>query len=203
MKRPKMKSLASRRVGRAALVLGMSGGLLLAAAGVAEAAVGNDPGAVQLSEQTGSTNDTPTWHTTDACPAGFTGSAVFLAIFPGSGNERISPVVASVAASTGFSGTLFENIGLIQSDSGVANGGTQELAVQCWSGASTTGNSTFAQDLFITYSADGTTFSTSGSGTTVPVGEIGGPIIAGLAAIGLVGLQVRRRRSRRMQASQV
>jgi len=173
----------SLRAGRAALVLGAAGGTLLVA-GCSGASVAQDSatpataagasttagastgtaaraGGVTLSAASGSTSSTPTWSTTGPCPAGFTGSAVFYAIFPAGGDERISPVVASVASA--FHGTLFENIGLIQSDSRVANGGTQELAVQCWSGASTTGHSEFVQGLFITYSADGKTYKISAS----------------------------------------
>jgi len=197
MNLPKLKRLATRRLGRTAMVLVVAGGTLLAAEGVAQAAVGTNPGAVQLSATSGATTAKPTWSTTVACKAGFQGSAVFREVHSdGVSTNSISPVVNGTAAP--FSGTLQATIAQIQAAGGIPNGGTQELVVICFSGASLTGTSDPEMNLFITYSADGTTY-TTGS-TQVPIGEIGGIVFAGLAAIGLVVMQLRRR-SRRTQPS--
>ena len=67
----------------------------------------------------------------------------------------------------------------------------------CFSGASETGTSDNEMDTFVTYNSDGT-YTSSGT-QPVPVGEIGGIALAGLAAIGLGFMQFRRLRSRRQQ----
>jgi len=197
MNLPKLKRLATRRFGRTALVLVVAGGMFLAVEGAAEAAVGTNPGAVQLSATSGATTAKPTWSTSVACAAGFQGSAVFREVHSdGVSTNSISPVVNGTAAP--FSGTLQATIAQIQGAGGIPNGGTQELVVICFSGPSLTGTSDPEMNLFITYSADGSTY-TTGS-TQVPIGEIGGIVFAGLAAIGLVVMQLRRR-SRRTQPS--
>jgi uncharacterized protein (TIGR03382 family) len=189
---PKLKSLTIG-LGHTALVLGVVGGLV-AGGEAAQAAVGNNPGAVNLNPTTGPTSSTPTWATTVGCNAGFQGSAVFRAVTSSGTTFSISGATNSVTAA--FQGTLQSDIGTIQTVTGIPNGGTTELVVICFSGPSLTGNSDPEMDIFITFSADGSTYSTSTSNTTVPIGEIGGPIFAALAAIGLVVMQFRRRRRR-------
>jgi len=196
----RLKSLKVERFGRRALLLGvaaaMVGGSMLVA-GAAQAAIGKNPGAVQLSATSGATTAKPTWSTTVACAAGFQGSAVFREVHSdGTSTNSISPAVNGTAAP--FSGTLQATIAQIQTAGAIPNGGTQELVVICFSGPSLTGTSDPEMNLFITYSADGSTY-TTGS-TQVPIGEIGGIVFAGLAAIGLVVMQLRRR-SRRTQPS--
>src|SRR5579862_727042 len=77
----------------------------------------------------------------------------------------ISQVVDSSAeALTGpFNGALQASIARIKSVGGIANGGAQELVVQCTSSLGDTGNVQDDMDLWITYSADGTAYSTSGT----------------------------------------
>jgi hypothetical protein len=191
---PKLKS----QFGRTAVVLGLAGGMLGGfGAAAAQAAVGSEPGDVSLSPASGPTSGTPTWSTTVGCNSGFQGSAVFRIVTASGGTFSISPGVASVAAP--FSGTLQDPISLIQSVAGTPNGGTAELVVYCFSGASLTGTSDPEMSTFLTFSADGSTYSTSGT-QQVPVGEIGGLVFAGLAAVGLVWMQFRRR-ARRAQAT--
>jgi hypothetical protein len=189
---PKLKS----RLGRTALVLGVAGAMLGGFAGVAHAqGVGSEPGDVMLVPANGSTSSTPTWSTTQGCNSGFQGSAVFRIEEPSGGTFSVSPVVASPTAA--FSGTLQDPINIIQEVAGVPNGGTAELVVYCFSGQSLTGTSDPEMSTFITFSSDGSQYTTS-STSQVPVGEIGGLVFAGLAAIGLVWMQLRRR-SRRTQ----
>lgn len=197
MNSPKLKSLATGRFGRTAVVVALSGGILVGSAGAALAGtVGTEPGAVQLVPSTGATSSKPTWTTSVACNPGFQGSAVFREVHAdGVTTNTISPVVNGTSAP--FSGTLQAAMTTIQSLGGIATGGTQELVVICFSGASTTGTSDPEMDIFVTYNADGT-YSTS-STQPVPVGEIGGIALAGLAAVGLGWMQFRRLRSRRQQ----
>ena len=193
---PKLKS----QFGRTVVVLGLAGGMLGGfGAAAAQAAVGSEPGDLNLSETTGSVNDQPTWSTTVGCKTGFTGSAILKIIEPDGTTFSISPAVPSVTAA--FSGTLQDTISNItQLPPGIAPGTTAELVVFCFSQPSEQGTADPEMSTFLTISADGTTFSTS-STQSVPVGEIGGLVFAGLAAVGLVYLQVRRRSSRRAQAA--
>ena len=192
---PKLKS----QFGRTAVVLGLAGGMLGGfGAAAAQAAVGSEPGDVTLNPASGPTSGTPTWSTTVGCNTGFQGSAVFRIVEPSGGTFSISGAVASPTAPI-TNATLQDPISLIQQVAGVPNGGTAELVVYCFSGASLTGTSDPEMSTFLTFSADGSTYSTSGT-QQVPVGEIGGLVFAGLAALGLVWMQFRRR-ARRAQAT--
>jgi len=159
----KPKPMRAGRSVRAAVVLGVAGatvgGMLLGAGAAQAATVGKNPGAVQLSATSGATSAKPTWSTTIACASGFQGSAVFREVHSdGTTTNTISPTVTSVTAP--FSGTLQATIAQIQTAGGIANGGTQELVVICFSGPSLTGNSDPEMDIAIHYSADGTTYTT-------------------------------------------
>jgi hypothetical protein len=125
----------------------------------AQSALGTNPGAVALKPASGSTNSTPTWSTTTGCPAGFQGSAVFRAVRADGTTFSISMAADKVTAA--FSGTLQGPILEIQSVAGVPNGGSQELAVICFSGDSLTGSSRADMDTFITYSANGASYTSS------------------------------------------
>jgi hypothetical protein len=205
MNSPKLSRLATGRFGRAGVVVGLSGVMLAGSAGAALAAVGTEPGEVQLNPTSGATSSKPTWSTGVGCNAGFQGSAVFREVHAdGVTTNSISPAVndndltgSSVAEP--FSGTLQATMAQIQSLGGIATGGTQELVVICFSGASETGTSDPEMDAFITYNADGTYGSFES--VPVPVGELGGIALMGLAAIGLGWMQFRRLRSRRTPAS--
>jgi hypothetical protein len=132
----------------------------------AQSALGTNQGAVALKPASGSTNSTPTWSTTTGCPAGFQGSAVFRAVRADGTTFSISMAADKVTAA--FSGTLQGPILEIQSVAGVPNGGSQELAVICFSGDSLTGSSRADMDTFITYSANGTSYTTSSVAPAAP-----------------------------------
>ena len=196
MDSPKLKSLATGRFGRIAVVVGLSGVMLAGSAGAAFAGtVGTEPGAVNLNPATGATSTKPTWSTTVACNAGFQGSAVFREVKADGTTASISPAVNAVT--TPFSGTLQATMAQIQTLGAIPTGSTQELVVICFSGVSETGTSDPEMDTFVTYNSGGT-YTASGT-QPVPVGEIGGIALAGLAAIGLGFMQFRRIRSRRHQ----
>ena len=143
----------------------VAGGALFAvyvsqAAGADQAGLGKDPGAVTLNPASGPTSSTPTWHTTVACPSGFQGSATFKEVHAdGTSTNFIAPIVNKTAAP--FSGTLQASITQIQKAGGIPNGGTQELFVTCYSQYSGTGNAQNEMDIYITYSADGTSYKTT------------------------------------------
>lgn len=167
------KPLRGRKVGRTAVLLGVAGatlGFTVLGTGVAHAVVGKNPGAVNLNPTTGPTSSAPTWATTTACGTGFQGSAVFREVHSdGTTTNNISAATNSVVAP--FSGTLQSGVTMaaIQSAGGIQNGGTQELVVVCFSGPSGTGTADPEMDIFVTYSADGSTYATS---TTPPAGPL-------------------------------
>jgi len=140
-----------------------AGGALLGvyAASAAQASMGTMPGAVTLSPAGGATSGRPAWSTNAACPAGFRGSAVFREVHAdGTTTNSISPATNTVTGP--FSGTLQAPISLIKSLGGIPNGGTQELVVICFSGPSLTGTSHPAMSTFITYSANGASYTSTG-----------------------------------------
>jgi hypothetical protein len=116
--------------------------------------------AVQLNPASGSTSSTPTWRTAVACPSGFQGSATFKEVHAnGTTTNLIAPIVNDTASP--FSGTLQATIAQIQSAGGIPDGGTQKWFVTCFSAQSGTGNAQNEMNLYITYSADGSTYTSS------------------------------------------
>src|SRR6202050_3225421 len=96
---PKLKSFGNGRLGRMVVVLGVAGLLLGAGAGAAEAAMGTQPGTVNLVPTSGPTSSTPTWATTVSCPSGFQGSATFKEVHSdGATTNLIAPIVNGTAA---------------------------------------------------------------------------------------------------------
>jgi hypothetical protein len=184
------------RLGRVALILGLAGGMLGGVgAAAAQAAVGKDPGDLTLAPVSGPSSLTPSWSTTIGCAYGFQGSAVLRAVRPTGVPIAIS--VENTAVTAPFGGTLQASVSEILSTViGVPDGGADELVVYCYSGPNLTGNSDPEMSTFIYLSADGTAYSTAYL-PPVPVGEVGGLAFAGLAAIGLVWMQLRRRSRRR------
>ena len=201
MRSPQPKLRTTGRFGRIAAVMALSGAMLAGTAGAALAAtVGNNPGAVTLNPTDGPTNSKPTWSTEVGCKPGFQGSAVFREVHAdGVTTNSISQAVNSTDINPGvvvpFSGTLQATMAQIQAAGGIANGATQELVVICFSGPGLTGTSDPEMDTFVYYDPNGT-YSTDHF-VPVPVGEVGGIALAGLAAIGLWWMQFRRLRSRR------
>jgi hypothetical protein len=162
----KLTWLMARRLGRAAFVLAVAaatvGGMLLGAT-PADAAIGTQPGTVNLVPPTGPTSTTPTWQTTIACPSGFQGSAILQTVTTGGTTFNASAFVNGVGANPITGMALQAPMSTIQSVAGFANGNTngQEFFVTCWSGASGTGSSMAYQNIFVYYDATGANYSTS------------------------------------------
>ncbi len=123
------------------------------------AAAASNTAPVQLNPASGPANSKPTWSTPDACPPGFQGSAVFSEAHADGTYTTIAPVVNGT--NHPFSGTLLATLALIKSVGGIPDGATQELFVQCASGPGGTGNVTNYMKTFVTYSADGTSYTSS------------------------------------------
>jgi len=155
------RTAAARR--RAVLILGATGviaGAAVMAAAPALAGVGSEPGNLKFSPASGALTVTPTWSTTDGCPAGYQKSAQ-MAIFNASGVllSRISPVAYDVTHS--FSGTLDGNLSAILRYANVSGGGTLEFAVGCYTLVGGTGEVKWIQSTLVTASAGGTSYTTS------------------------------------------
>ncbi|MBV9447135.1 MAG: hypothetical protein JO345_14740 [Streptosporangiaceae bacterium] len=145
------------------IVVAGAGGTLLGGCGTSAAqGTSSSSAAVKLDPSSGATNGRPTWSTSTACASGFQGSAVFREVHSdGTTTNSISPAVNGTT--TPFHGTLQASIAEIRSIGGFRNGVTQKLVVICFSGPSLTGNSDREMTTYITYSADGTTYTTSGT----------------------------------------
>jgi hypothetical protein len=161
-------NLCAERPGRAAPLLRKAGvavaGLMLAtgcsSAAAANGTVDSATGpAVTLSPGSGSTSSTPTWSTSAACPTALQGSAIFRAINSSGQTYDISPAVDG--ANKPLRGTLQANIATIRSFGGIHNGGTQELVVLCFAHQALTGTYSREEHMFIRYSANGKTYTTS------------------------------------------
>jgi hypothetical protein len=165
----KWKWRTAGRLRRSAVLLGVVGltaGAAVMTAGSALAANGSEPGNLTLNPTSGATSLTPTWSTSDGCPAGFQGSAVVSEFNPsGAFVSRVSTVVNSgLTAPFGAGSTLDGTMQQLLNLAGIANGGTVEWAVDCFSGAGGTGSSEFVQSTFVTVPTGGGTFTTSGTG---------------------------------------
>jgi hypothetical protein len=162
----KLKPPEPRRPGRIALLGVATATVTLLGACSAQTSVGKNPAAVQLNPDSGPTSSTPTWSTATACATGFQGSAVFREVH----RDKVSTNSISRATHSDtapFGGTLQAPISAIQAAGGIPDGGTQKLVVICFSGPALTGTSHQEMDIFVTYSADGRTYTTR---STAPAG---------------------------------
>jgi hypothetical protein len=161
----KMRPARPGRPGRPALLaVAVAAVMLLGACSSASAGstgAGGNSTMVQINPPSGQESSTPTWSTTAACPAGFQGSAILRAVEPTGQAFSISPATNTVT--TPFKGTLLASIAIIQAYGNVPNGHTQWLIVICFSGDSLTGNPHVDMSMFITYSSDGKSYTTSSS----------------------------------------
>ena len=169
---PKLKSRRAGRLARTAAMLALAGaaigGTTVLTAGAASAAIGTSPGTLVLTpggSTASPTSTSPTWSTTVGCPTGFQSSAVVKEVHSdGTTTNSVSVFVNS--ATVPLTGPipaqpLQATMAQIQSTGGIPNGGTQELFVICYAGNSGTGASQPFMNTFVTYSADGTTYTTS------------------------------------------
>jgi len=133
--------------------------------GAGSTGAGSTSAAVQLNPPSGPESSSPTWSTTKACASGFQGSGIFRMLLPS--GRQLSLSAATNSVTTPFHGTLLDPINIIQAYTNIPNGHTVELAIICFSGDSLTGTPDQAMDTFITFSADGKTYTTS---STAPAG---------------------------------
>ena len=161
--------LKPARLGRMALLVGATAavaGASLLGGTVAKAAPANlGTGAgLTFTPTSGSTSmlGAAVTYNAPACPASAQGSAILRAVNSDGTTYSVSAANNSVAAA--FSGTLLSNISLlaIQQNGDIGAGGQQEIVVQCYSGVSATGTLVNTVDDFITWSADGSSWTSGG-----------------------------------------
>jgi len=150
---------------RAAILAGvsavaLSGVLLGSSQAHALTVLGTDAGAVSLSPASGSTSTTPTFSSTEGCPTGYQGSATLYINDPeGGGWDQLANTINGAGAA--FSGTFNNALSLELEVFPDLAGTTAEIFVQCASDSSGLGSTENVMDTFITFSADGTTYTTS------------------------------------------
>jgi len=178
-------------------LVGMMTGAGLETAGLALAATGSEPGNLILSPASGPATSTPTWSTTDGCPAGHQGSAE-VSEFNSNGTlaSRISVTVNS-GLTAAFRGTFDGKIGAMLRVTDIKKGGKVEFAVGCYSLEGGTGSVVFVQSTMVTLSSSGTSYTTSSSGTSGTGTQVEAALIAGVCglAVAVAGIAWYRRRN--------
>ena len=155
-----------KRLKRTAILLGagtlVAGAALLGAA-QANAAVGTQPGALQITPTSGPTTTAMNYSTTTACPAGNQGSAVVRIVDPGTGaTANASTVNNSVA--TPFSGAMNATFAQLAGVFADIVGNTSEMAVFCFPSPSAVGTPIAVQDTFVTIDAAGANYTITNTG---------------------------------------
>ena len=156
-------NVTRRRLTRAGVLLGLVAttvGAALLVPATAQAAVGKNPGHLSFSPTSGPVASSPTWATDTACSSSFNNSAKLNVVqADGVTLKAASGTITSVTAP--FSGTLQAPLSTIKTallGGAAANGGTFEFVVECQ-------DPNLAQDPeqseFLTFSADGSTYTTS------------------------------------------
>jgi hypothetical protein len=130
---------------------------------------GSQPGALTLSPSSGASTLTPTWSTSSACPAGFQTNATLSVMADDGTEQQISVPVIGALVGAPFNGTLEASMGDILSVAGPA-GETYEFVVDCHATAGLRGE--LVQSTFVTYSADGSSWTSSGTAPTGPTGPV-------------------------------
>jgi hypothetical protein len=138
----------------------MAGTAVMTAGPALAGGVGSEPGSLKFNPASGDTTLTPTWSTSDGCPAAYNGSAQ-VAVFNVSGTllSSISNVAYDVRGP--FTGELDGSISAILRFAHVPNGGSLEFAVGCYSNIGAVGKFTWIQSTLVTLSSDGKSYSTS------------------------------------------
>jgi len=131
-----------------------------AQANVTNPPAGSQPGNLTLSPASGDSSVTPTFSTSTGCPAGFQANATVSVMADDGTEQQVSGPVIGPNTPNPFSGTLLGSMGDVLAAAGPA-GETYELVVDCHSTPGIRGQ--LVQSTFVTYSADGSSWTSSGS----------------------------------------
>lgn len=153
-------------IGRISVLAGLIGAATLVAiamptaaqADVRNPALGTSPGGLTLNPTAGTAATVAGFTTNSACPAGFrTAATVAVAANDGTNQELLAGAIPGTLLAAPFGGTLGFSMGAIRSVAGPA-GQTYEFVVICF-GSGT--SSAFVHSTFVTYSADGSSWTSS------------------------------------------
>ena len=176
MKGIKFKAvLAGRKFALLGAAVAVAGLGVLGGAGVANAALGTQPGALTFNPGTIGTalplTTVPTWSTTIACPATANASAKLLLVNPDgvtltAYSANINGAAAALTNEPVLTGA---SVGSIESLAGFTAGSHSEFVVECFPQASGVGTPVPFMDDFVTFNTDGTTYTLSNTAPTGPV----------------------------------
>lgn len=160
------------RLKRSAVLAGLVGaamGAVLLVPAAAQAHVPNPPvgsntGGLTLNPTSGAGTVTPNFTTSHACPAGTINATVSLIDNAGHEQQVGGPITATSAP---FSGAFLASMGDVFSISGATGADTFEIVVDCHATAGQPG--TLTDSTFVTFNADGSTYSSS---ATPPAGAV-------------------------------
>ena len=128
-------------------------------------AVGTQPGKLIIKPASGSTSISPTWSTTDACPAGYQSSAQLYGIVFGAANlfqwisGTLNPGNSPIPA--GQQLEFNSTVAQVQQATKTPNGQTGKWVVKCAALGSGLGNREYVQYVLVHISADGKSYTTS------------------------------------------
>jgi hypothetical protein len=167
-----VRSRVARGLRRSVLVAGAVGltaasGMLTTGSALASAS-GLQPGNLVFTPASGASSATPTWQTTDGCPAGYRQSAQ-VSIFSTKGVllSRASPAVNGGLTGP-FSGTLDADLQFILNYAQVKPGGQLLFVVGCYSQVSGTGNVQWLQSEAIALASNGKSYSSNADFSGAP-----------------------------------
>lgn len=126
------------------------------------------PGGLTFIPSSGATTSTPNWKTKNACPAGHDASAELVAFnLQGDFESRISLPIGGAGPYTSApgAGVLDFNLNKVRlyATPDVGPDGTIEVAVGCYAAADGLGSAVFVQSVFVHFSDNGASYTTSSS----------------------------------------
>ncbi|HTU74917.1 MAG TPA: hypothetical protein VMG38_15490 [Trebonia sp.] len=128
-----------------------------AGGGTTSGSAGLKPG-LALNPASGPVTKDPAY-SSPACPSGHQGSGVIREVSRGGATATFS--ITSNAVTAPFTGTLYASLAQLRSFANIPNGGTQQVTIVCFSGPSEMGSQVPVYELWVTYSADGKSYTTS------------------------------------------
>lgn len=166
-----MKTIHLKRSAVMAGLVGAAMGAVLLVPASAQAHVSNppkgqNPGGMTLSPVSGAGTVTPNFSAAHACPAGTINATISL--IDNAGHEQqVGGPFGSSTVSAPFTGAFFATMGDIFGVSGATGADTFEIVVDCHATAGQPG--TFTDSTFVSFNADGSTYSSS---ATPPAGAV-------------------------------
>jgi hypothetical protein len=167
-----MKAIHLKRSAVLAGLVGAAMGAVLLVPAAAQAQVSNppkgqNPGGMTLSPAAGAGTVTPNFSAAHACPAGTINATISLIDNAGHEQQVGGPFNSTTVGAAPWNGAFFATMGDIFGVSGATGADTFEIVVDCHATAGVPG--TFTDSTFVSFNADGSTYSSS---ATPPAGAV-------------------------------